>query len=107
MTLQEFKAWFDGFTEAMEGPPSVKQWGLIKTRVKEIDGTAINERIFIDRYWPVYLHPYTYPAPPLNPHPWPWYATNLNQNIKDDGHMIFNSTTAMQALGQAEQLSLS
>jgi len=38
MTPSEFKAWFDGFTEALEGVPSEKQWERIKARVAEIDG---------------------------------------------------------------------
>lgn len=38
MTTQEFKAWFEGFTECIEGTPSKKQWERIKNRVAEIDG---------------------------------------------------------------------
>lgn len=52
MTLSEFKAWFEGFTENMDGPPSADQWKRIKKRVKEIDWTP--RHIFIDRY----VHPY-------------------------------------------------
>lgn len=55
MNLSEFKAWFEGFTEDMDGPPNAKQWKRIKARVKEIDGTAITYPVFIDRwrpYWP-------------------------------------------------------
>jgi len=34
MTPNEFKAWFDGFTEAFEGRiPTKAQWGRIKDRV--------------------------------------------------------------------------
>ena len=52
MTLAEFKAWFEGFTEDMEGSPSPKQWKRIKDRVKQIDGVAITkEVIYRDRYW--------------------------------------------------------
>lgn len=52
MTLAEFKAWFEGFTEDMEGAPTAKQWKRIKDRVKQIDGTAITkEVIYRDRYW--------------------------------------------------------
>jgi hypothetical protein len=36
MTLSEFKAWFEGFTEAMDGPPDAKQWARIQSKVKEI-----------------------------------------------------------------------
>lgn len=52
MTLSEFKAWFEGFTESMDGPPSLKQWERIQARVKEISGAPVTERHYIDRYWP-------------------------------------------------------
>lgn len=32
MTPSEFKAWFDGFTEALDGVPSKDQWARIKKR---------------------------------------------------------------------------
>lgn len=37
MTLSEFKAWFSGFTEMMDGPPNADQWSRIQARIKEID----------------------------------------------------------------------
>jgi len=52
MTLSEFRAWFEGFTEEMDEAPSKKQWERIKKRVKEIDGTTTTERVFVERYWP-------------------------------------------------------
>ena len=53
MTLAEFKAWFEGFTESMEGQPTAKQWKRIKERVAQIDGVAVTrEVIYRDRYWP-------------------------------------------------------
>lgn len=36
MTLSEFKAWFDGFTEAMDRPPDERQWERVKAKVAEI-----------------------------------------------------------------------
>lgn len=36
MTLPEFKAWFEGFTETMEGPPNEKQWARIQERIAEV-----------------------------------------------------------------------
>lgn len=54
MTLAEFKAWFEGYTEGMDSTPSVKQWDRIKARVKEIDGmTIIQTPVYVDRwrYW--------------------------------------------------------
>lgn len=50
MTLSEFKAWFEGFTEGMDGPPSLKQWERIQARVKDISGQAVTYPVFIDRY---------------------------------------------------------
>ena len=58
MTLAEFKAWFDGYTENVDKQPTQKQWARIKDRVAEIDGTAVTERVYIDRYWPIYRQPY-------------------------------------------------
>ena len=53
MTLAEFKAWFEGFTESMEGQPTAKQWKRIKERVAQINGVAVTrEVIYRDRYWP-------------------------------------------------------
>lgn len=54
MTLSEFKAWFEGFTESMDGPPSQKAWERIQARVKEITGTPISYPVYVDRY----VHPY-------------------------------------------------
>lgn len=50
MTLQEFKAWFEGFSEIMDGPPDAKQWDRIKARVSEIDSKPISYPVYIDRY---------------------------------------------------------
>lgn len=36
MTLAEFKAWFEGFTEAIEGAPTPSQWARIKEQVSKI-----------------------------------------------------------------------
>jgi len=52
MTLSEFKAWFTGYTENMDGPPSSKQWKRIKKIVKDIDGVAISYPVYIERYGP-------------------------------------------------------
>lgn len=102
MTLQEFKAWFYGFTEDMAGAPNKKQWDRIKARVKEIDGAAVSYPVFVERYWP-----------PLQRY---WYSSLLahgqnsslssNTNVRDDGHSVFNSSQAMLALGKADYQSV-
>lgn len=61
MTNKEFKAWFEGFTEALSGTPTKAQWARIKERVAEIDGESITERVFIDRWYnryPLYWQSY-------------------------------------------------
>lgn len=54
MTPSEFKAWFDGFTEAFNGVPTKAQWARVKERVAEIDGKPVTERVYVDRYLPSY-----------------------------------------------------
>ena len=53
MTQAEFKAWFGGFTEAIDKVPTKAQWARIKERVAEIDGTAVTEKVFIEQYQPL------------------------------------------------------
>lgn len=36
MNNSEFKAWFGGFTENLDGPPNKKQWARIKEKVDRI-----------------------------------------------------------------------
>ncbi len=63
MKREEFKAWFEGYTENMDGPPGAKQWDRIKARVKEIDGTSvIYSPVYVDRwrYWNPYGSTLTY-----------------------------------------------
>lgn len=99
MTLAEFKAWFEGFTEDMDGAPDAKQWKRIKARVKEIDGVAVTKTVFIDRY-----------VTPYRPH---WSSFDLcgvgspalgvgaiSQNATSSSH--FDGASAMVDLGKAE-----
>ena len=59
MTLDEFKAWFEGFTEAIPGPPNKKQWDRIKERVGEIAGWRVRYPTghWRDRPWGAYTLP--------------------------------------------------
>ena len=41
VTPNEFKTWFEGFAEAMEGTPNAEQWERIRERVAKIDSPAI------------------------------------------------------------------
>jgi len=86
MTPQEFKAWFDGFTEAFDNRvPTKAQWARVKERVAEIDGKTVTERIFVDRYWPSRWN---------WPHSW---TTGTVANTCQ-----YNSTSVMYALGRAD-----
>ncbi len=75
MHVCEFKAWFEGFTEAIKGThgtPTQKQWARIKERVAEIDGAYTPPQVFIERYWwpyrPYYSGPiYTTTSSPTIP----------------------------------------
>ncbi len=108
MTPQEFKSWFDGFTEAFGGePPTSKQWKRIKTRVSEIDGRPVTEHVYVDRYW-------HYPQPWYQPPSYPWTVicgtsetTCGNSADMNTTTVEFNSLAAMNALGRADAQSLS
>ncbi len=59
MNLSEFKAWFGGFTENMDGPPGEKAWRRIQARIEEIkDAPPTSYPVYIDRYWNNYPRPW-------------------------------------------------
>jgi hypothetical protein len=112
MTLQEFRAWFDGFTENMSEIPTKLQWDRIKSRVKEIDHVAITYPVYIERYWrnvyPQYLHPHPHTYCSSIGHNGSAVLANVGStvNVKDDGHAVFNSPSAMYELGANEYSTL-
>lgn len=113
MTNSEFKAWFDGFTEAIDKTPTIKQWARIKARVKEINGSPVTYPVYVDRYWPT-VRPY-----------WglPYGGYAVSGNAASAGNMQannnaqsllasvgqnqteFDSSVAMHALGRAEAMN--
>jgi hypothetical protein len=97
MTLSEFKAWFDGFTECMDGTPSREQWERIRARVSEINGAATPYPVFIDRY----VEPYRryWPNVPY------WNSSSVGHSgmaSVETNTGSFNSNSAMVDLGKAE-----
>jgi len=36
MTVGEFKAWFEGFCEAIDGTPTVAQWNRIRDKIEKL-----------------------------------------------------------------------
>lgn len=91
MTPQEFKSWFDGFTEALTGVPTKAQWARIKDRVGEIDGKAVTERVFVDRYYPTY--------PPIYWHRYGLYGSGVCNSYSA------NAVGALNAMGQNATLA--
>ena len=116
MTPQEFKAWFEGFTDAMSAPPTAEQWEKIKARVSEIDGVAITYPVFIDRYsqpypsyQPIWINPPVAPSPlipTVNPFP-----VTCSVRASTEGQLMnapqgsFDSCMAMFALGRIEAVA--
>lgn len=102
MTLAEFKAWFEGFTESIEGAPTEAQFAKIKARVALIDGAPVTYPIFVERYWPQPRVPY-----------WsnPVWAGNVGHGASLDavadgnGKVTFDSISAMTTLGRAEAMN--
>lgn len=116
MTLSEFKAWFEGYTDGMGGqPPNAKQWDAIKAKVDKITGTPVTP-VYIERHWPWYYQGY-------NPPVWLSNSTYTLSNVGlesgnkirtsgyayispdtkgDDITREFNGEAAMYALGKAE-----
>lgn len=107
MTPQEFKAWFDGFTEAFTGLPNKTQWARIKARVAEIDGSSVTERVYIDRYLPTYVPTYVPPYPIwLGPTYTTCGASTASGGSCVTGQNTFNSISAMGELGRLEAHTL-
>lgn len=104
MTPREFKAWFEGFTEAFDRLPTKAQWAHVKERVAEIDGRETAERVYVDRYinryWPLYPYYGSQATMGGNVNQASQYQGALN-NLGQAGNQ-FSSLNAMGALGRAE-----
>lgn len=111
MTLSEFKAWFEGFTETLEGPPNAKQWKRIQARVKEISGQPITERVYIDRYRDYFRSYLAYGVGTCEASDGVGVATfgkAINNTLLLEGKTVEqDSQNAMRFAGRAESLSVS
>lgn len=74
MTPAEFKAWFEGFVEGIEGVPTLKQWERVKERAASITQTLTPYPVYVERYWPTWPHARYYEPRPYYP-----YFQNLMQ----------------------------
>ncbi len=61
MTPSEFKAWFEGFCEGIDGAPSKEQFERIKERVEKIADSA--PAPVGDRYYLPLTQPRVFPTP--------------------------------------------
>lgn len=87
MTPNEFKAWFEGYTEAIDRTPTRKQWLRICERVSEISQAATVEYIYsnglLSRTW------------------WPdWYAVHANPALCRDNLVSTDATFSYNPLSQ-------
>lgn len=41
MTINEFKAWLEGFSEGVQGAPTISQWNKIKARIDSLDSQPV------------------------------------------------------------------
>lgn len=110
MNLSEFKAWFEGFTENMDGEPNAKQWKRIKKRVSEIVSDPTPWPIFWERYrpWlPGVLYNGATTIGTFSSSSTKQVSANnalaaLQSQGKWDGDLPQNSSIAFQDLGRAE-----
>lgn len=65
MTISEFRAWLEGFSEAIDGAPTAEQWEKIKEKIGTIAAPASA---------PTYVpYPIAYPYQPnIGQEPWRW-----------------------------------
>ena len=55
MTNNEFKAWFEGFSEGIVNKPTYEQWAKVVAKVKTIDNIPLFPQVvYRDRYIPYY-----------------------------------------------------
>ena len=104
MHTSEFKAWFDGFTEAIKDKPTKMQWARIKERLAEVDGNYTPPQVFFDRwYHKFHTYPFWYN----------WYSTSsptytVNGNaVASNDLAVVGASTASQwnQIGQAEAVT--
>jgi len=103
MNTQEFKAWFEGFTENVKGSPTEKQWKRIQERVGEITPEPTTYRYFYDHYYNPYR---TYWGSPG------YYSNYASQVIGStpqnsvSNSPVYMDLSAFSSLGKAEATSI-
>lgn len=64
MNAVEFKAWFEGFTENMEGPPNAKDWKKICEKIGSMKSSYPYPHL--SPYYPVWNSVYGSAVPTLS-----------------------------------------
>ncbi len=100
MTLNEFKSWFEGFTENIRDLPSKKQWARIQERLEDVDGEITTYPVYIDQYWR-YAQPYYYG---VNGHITDGTTTTTSANAQTSAS---NHVVNFSDIGRAEYTSIS
>jgi hypothetical protein len=98
MTPQEFKAWFEGFSEGIEGTPTQAQWKKVCERVKAIvPAPPVSYPVYVERYWPGWPYHRAYV-----PYPGSLYQGAMCQSQQYQG---YNQATGLQNVAQANNLA--
>jgi hypothetical protein len=104
MTNNEFKAWFEGFTEAMDKAPTQKQWSRIKEKVKSIDGT-LSFTQYITRYVDRYPYAYPYYMGQVTSGYAQVVPMNANTTTVNDYSLMNTETTTTAAMNAAQAIA--
>jgi hypothetical protein len=113
MNLSEFKHWFEGFTDNLDGVPSKKAWEKIRAKIGEIkDAPATSYPVFIDRYRPYFYRDFyatwggNSGGVGLATTTYQGLAQNAEQGPVTSNYVSFDSAEAFKSLGRAEALEL-
>jgi len=99
MNLSEFKAWFEGFTENLDGPPGEKAWTKIKDKVKAITDAPTTYPVFVDRY--IYSQPWRWNTYPQWQYVSNTMAVGQSQVVKDQMDAYGSAVMCSNSIGDS------
>lgn len=76
MTPSEFKIWFDGFTEAIDGVPTPEQWAKVKEKIAQV--REVN--------WTTPITPHVPSIPAYDPNR-PWWDSPITYSTDSTGSL--------------------
>ena len=103
MTINEFKAWLEGFEEGMKGAPTKAQWTKVKERLGQVCDAVPAVPHYVDPYpvwWPYHWQwtPYTTGTGGT----WSWEGNGVTCSI----HASTTLTDAAYQIGKLEYVEL-